>query len=119
VQGRRARVDEILNELGDSRSGGPVGGESGALLRSRDLSGEEEPEESLRERLVSSGSLGKELLALGDGLSSVERSEGRRQARSALLLLLRGFKVRKRMKKTNRNRIPSSEEKKGSERGQL
>ena len=74
MQGRRARVDEILNELGDSSSSSPVGGESGALLLSRDLSGEEEPEESLRERLVSSGSLGKELLALGDGLTSVKTS---------------------------------------------
>lgn len=70
VEGGRARVDEVLDKLGDRSSGGPVGGERGALLLGGDLSGEEEPEESLGEGLVASGRLGEQLLALGDRLSS-------------------------------------------------
>jgi hypothetical protein len=70
VEGRRAGVDEVLDELGDRRPGGPVGREGGALLGGRDLTGQEEPEEGLGQGLVASGSLGEELLALGDGLAA-------------------------------------------------
>jgi hypothetical protein len=98
VKSGRARVDQVLNELGDRSSGSPVGGEGGALLLGRDLSGEEEPEESLGKGLGSSGSLGEELLALGDGLSSEsdtlvwerETKETRRQSAMSLTEKLRG-----------------------------
>lgn len=114
VEGRRAGVDEVLNELGDRSTGGPVGGESGALLLGRDLSGEEEPEEGLGERLLSSGRLRKELLALGDGLSTVKerRKPGERRISFGELeengaRALKGGDPRRRLG-TNRKRIPSS-----------
>lgn len=75
MEGGRAGVDEVLDELGDGRPGGPVGREGGALLGGGDLSGQEEPEESLGKGLVASGSLGEELLALGDGLSSAAKRD--------------------------------------------
>lgn len=84
MEGGRAGVDEVLDELGDGRPGGPVGGEGGALLGGGDLSGQEEPEESLGKGLVASGSLGEELLALGDGLSSAaerdDKDKGQQRA---------------------------------------
>lgn len=70
MEGRRASVDEVLDELGDGRAGGPVGREGGTLLGSRDLTSEQEPEQSLGQGLVASGGLGEELLALGDGLAA-------------------------------------------------
>jgi hypothetical protein len=66
VESVGASVDELLDELGDLGASSPLGGESADLLLSGDLSGQEKPEETLRKRLLSSGSLGQESLALGD-----------------------------------------------------
>jgi hypothetical protein len=66
VEGVGAAVDELLNELGDIGTGSPLSGESADLLLSGNLSGQQEPEETLREGLLSSGSAGKDSLALRD-----------------------------------------------------
>jgi hypothetical protein len=66
----RAAVDQLLDELGEVGAGSPLGREITDLLLRRDLTGEEKPEETLRKGLLATGSLGEELLALGDGLST-------------------------------------------------
>lgn len=66
----RAAVDQLLNELGEVGAGSPLGRKVADLLLGRDLTGEEKPEETLRKGLLATGSLGEELLALGDGLST-------------------------------------------------
>jgi hypothetical protein len=42
-------VDELLDELGDVGAGGPLGGQVADLLLGRDLAGQEQPEEALKE----------------------------------------------------------------------
>ena len=74
VEGRRAVVEELLDELGDGATGGPVLGEDAGLLDGGDLSGEEEPEEGLREGLVTTRGTGELGLALGDGLATETNS---------------------------------------------
>ena len=66
VEGVGAAVDELLNELGDLGAGSPLGGELADLGLGGDLTGQEKPEETLGEGLLSSGSAGKDSLALGD-----------------------------------------------------
>lgn len=66
VEGAGAAVDELLNELGEVGAGSPLSRQVADLLLSRDLASQEEPEETLRKRLLTTGSLGEELLALGD-----------------------------------------------------
>lgn len=46
VEVGRAVVDELLNELGEVGSGSPLGGKVADLLLSRDLAGQEKPEET-------------------------------------------------------------------------
>lgn len=46
VEVRWAAVDELLNELGDIRTGGPFGGEVANLLLGWNLAGKQEPEET-------------------------------------------------------------------------
>lgn len=70
VERRRAAVEDLLDELGDRGACGPVAGELLDLLRGRDLAGDEEPEETLGERLGAAGSLGEGGLDLGDGLAA-------------------------------------------------
>lgn len=70
VEGGRASVEDLLNELGEVGAGSPLLGESLNLLLGGDLTGDEEPEETLREGLGTTGGLGEELLALGDGLAT-------------------------------------------------
>ena len=65
-----AAVDELLDELGDVGAGSPLGGQVADLLLGGDLAGEEEPEKTLRKRLLAAGGLGEQLLALGDGLAA-------------------------------------------------
>ena len=65
-----AAVDELGDERRELAAGGPLGGQVADLLLSGDLAGEEEPEETLGEGLSATGSLGKDLLALGDGLAA-------------------------------------------------
>jgi hypothetical protein len=70
VKGVGASVDELLDELGDGGTGGPLLGETLDLLLGRDLAGEEEPEETLGKGLGASGSLRELGLALRDGLAA-------------------------------------------------
>jgi len=65
-----AAVDELLNELGDIGAGGPLSGQVADLLLGGDLASEEEPEKTLRKRLLTAGGLGEQLLALGDSLAA-------------------------------------------------
>ena len=66
VEVARAAVDELLDEFGDSGTGSPLGGEVANLLLRGNLTGQQEPEETFWERLLATGSLGKELLAFWD-----------------------------------------------------
>ena len=70
VEGGRAAVKDLLNEVGDGGTGSPVLGELSDLLLGGDLSSEQQPEESLGEGLGTTGGTGKKLLALGDGLAA-------------------------------------------------
>lgn len=65
-----AAVDELLDELGDIGTGGPVGRQIANLLFGGNLAGQEKPEETLRKGLLATGGLGKDILALGDGLAA-------------------------------------------------
>jgi hypothetical protein len=70
VEVGRAAVDELGDEAGDIGASGPLGGEVANLLLGGNLAGQEEPEETLGQRLRATGGLGKELLAFGDGLAA-------------------------------------------------
>ena len=70
MEGGWAAVEDLLDEGGEGRAGSPVLREGGDLLLSGDLAGEEEPEETLGQRLRPTGGLGEGLLALGDGLAT-------------------------------------------------
>jgi hypothetical protein len=65
-----AAVDELLNELGDIGAGSPLSGQVADLLLGGNLAGKQEPEKTLRKRLLATGGLGEQLLALGDGLAA-------------------------------------------------
>lgn len=66
VEGVGAAVNELLKEFGEVGAGSPLSRQVPDLLLRGDLTGQEEPEETFRERLLTTGSLGQELLALGD-----------------------------------------------------
>jgi hypothetical protein len=66
VESVGATVDELLNELGDIGASGPLGREVTNLLLGGDLTSQEKPEETLRQGLLTTGSLGQKLLALGN-----------------------------------------------------
>ena len=70
MEGRRAAVENLLDEGGEGGAGSPVLGEGGDLLLRRHLAGEEKPEETLGKGLRPTGGLGEGLLALGDGLAT-------------------------------------------------
>lgn len=70
VEGGGASVDELLNMLGDLGSRGPVSGQTLDLSISGDLAGEQEPEKTLGERLLSARGVGKLLLEVGDSQTS-------------------------------------------------
>ena len=70
MEGRRAAVENLLDEGGEGGAGSPVLGEGGDLLLRRHLAGEEKPEETLGKGLGPARGLGKELLAFGDGLAT-------------------------------------------------
>ena len=65
-----AAVEKLLHELGDGGTRSPVLRKCGDLLLGGNLAGDEEPEESLRKRLVASRCLGEELLAFRDALAA-------------------------------------------------
>jgi hypothetical protein len=96
VESAGAAVDELLNELGDIGTGSPLGGEVTDLLLGRNLASQQKPEETLGQRLLTTGSLGKKLLDLGDLDLSVS-------CLSAFNALFLSLTVRP------RKRIPSSE----------
>ena len=66
VEGVGATVNELLNELGNIGTSSPLGGQVTDLLLGGDLTSQEKPEETLREGLLTTGSLRQKLLALGD-----------------------------------------------------
>ena len=66
MEGAGAAVDELLDELGDIGAGSPLGRQVTDLLLGGDLAGQQEPEETLGQGLSTAGSLGQELLDLGD-----------------------------------------------------
>lgn len=70
VEGGGARVDEFLNELGESSTSSPFGGEALDLLGSGDFTGEEKPEETFGKGFGSSRGLREQLLAIRDRLAS-------------------------------------------------
>jgi hypothetical protein len=70
VEVGRAAVEELLDELGDLGPRSPVGRELANLLLGGNLASQEQPEETFRQGLLAAGGLGKELLALGDGLAT-------------------------------------------------
>jgi hypothetical protein len=70
VEVARAAVDELLDEAGNGRAGSPLGRQVADLLLGRNLTSEEEPEETLRKRLLATRSLGKKLLTFRNGLAT-------------------------------------------------
>ena len=70
VEVGRAAVDELLDELGDIGTGSPVSRQVADLLLGGDLAGQEKPEKTLGKGLLATGSLGENILALGDGLAA-------------------------------------------------
>lgn len=70
MEGGRARIDEFLNELGESSASGPFGGETLDLLGGGDFTSEQKPKETFGKGLGSSGRLRQELLAVRNRLSS-------------------------------------------------
>ncbi len=70
VEGRWTAVDQLLDKLGNVGASSPLSGEVADLLLRWNLAGEEEPEETFWEWLVSTWGLWKKLLALRDGQSS-------------------------------------------------
>ena len=70
VEGGRASVEDLFDKLGESGASSPLLGEGFDLLLGGDLTGDQEPEETLGKGLGAAGGLGQELLALGDGLSA-------------------------------------------------
>jgi hypothetical protein len=67
VESAGAAVDKLLNELGEVGAGSPLSRQVANLLLRGNLSGQKQPEETFRERLLTTGGLGKKLLAFGDG----------------------------------------------------
>ena len=70
MEGRRAAVDEILNELGEGAASGPVLAEFGDLLLGGDLASNEQPEETFGQRLVTTGRLREEVATFGDAVAT-------------------------------------------------
>ena len=70
MEGVGASVDQLLDEFRDLCSCSPFLGQALGLLEGWDLSSEEQPEETLWERLGSTWGGGELSLALGDGESS-------------------------------------------------
>lgn len=70
VKSAWASVDELLDEAGDGSASSPISAESLDLLDTWNFAGEQEPEETLGKGFFAAGSLGQELLDLGDGLAT-------------------------------------------------
>lgn len=66
VESVGASVDELLNKLGELGTSSPLLGEALDLLFGGDLTGDEEPEETFRKGLRTTGSSGELGLNLGD-----------------------------------------------------
>lgn len=74
VKGAGAAVDEFLEELGEVGASSPLGRQVTDLLLRGDLTSQEKPEETLRERLLTTRGLGQKFLALRDLKSLVSTS---------------------------------------------
>ena len=70
MEGRRATVEDLLNEGGNGCTGSPVLGECGDLLLGGDLAGEKQPEETFGKGLGPAGGLGKGCLDLRNRLAT-------------------------------------------------
>jgi len=70
VEGVWAAVEKLLNELWHVRAGSPLSGQALDLSLSWDLTGQEEPEDTFWEWLLTIWALWKELLAFWDSLST-------------------------------------------------
>ena len=70
VQIARTAVDELIDEVGHIAARGPLCAEIPDLLLRGYLASQQQPEETLGERLLAAGSLREQLLALGDGLAA-------------------------------------------------
>jgi hypothetical protein len=100
VEGAGAAVDELLDEGGDIGAGSPLSREGANLGLRGDLASQEEPEETLREGLLTTRSLGEELLEVGDLYKEGEL---------ARLIDLRNWRKESERTVWPRKRIPSSE----------
>lgn len=70
VEGGRASVQNLLNELRDGRTGSPIPGQFSNLLLGGDLAGKEQPEKTFWQGLGATRCAGKELLDFGDSLAA-------------------------------------------------
>lgn len=70
VKRRRRSVNQLLDVLGELSSGSKLSRESLDLGLGRDLTGQQEPEKTLGERLFTTRTLGKLLLEVRDGLTT-------------------------------------------------
>jgi hypothetical protein len=65
-----AAIDELGNKGWNIRPGGPLSGEVADLLLGWNLTGQQEPKETFRQRFLTTGGFGEKLLAFGDGLAT-------------------------------------------------
>jgi hypothetical protein len=70
----RAAVDEFLDELGQVGTSSPVSGQISDLLLRGNLAGQEQPEETFWERLLTTRGLWEDLLTFGNCLASESNS---------------------------------------------
>jgi len=70
VEGRRASVKDLLDELWKLGAGSPLTRQSINLCLSRNFPRHKEPEETLRKGLIAAGGFWEEFLAFGDGLAT-------------------------------------------------
>lgn len=70
MKSRGTPVKELLDKFWNCSAGGPVLGQLGNLLWSRDLSSQQKPEETFGQRLAAARSLRKQLLAFGNCLAT-------------------------------------------------
>ena len=70
MKSRGTPIKELLDELWNRGAGGPVLRQFGNLFWSGDLSGQQEPEETLRQWFATTGSFRKELLTFRNCLAT-------------------------------------------------
>jgi hypothetical protein len=70
VEGRRRSVNQLLDVLGDLRSGSKLSREGLNLRLGGDLTGQQKPEETLRKGFLTTGALGELLLEIRNSLTT-------------------------------------------------